>query len=188
MCIDLLTNPTVIGAIIGAILGAIASATFAIITSWYKFRKRKKGAKALIQSEINYIVNALEKFHDKYLKDEIILDENIMNQELFNFYNIMSNFPIWTDRNWINLITFIPSIFKPKEIDKINHFYAKCEETTDNAKALSEKTPYDQKFIDGKLESEIPTDLNIINSHRNMFRKDLNDLIKLGNEVKEIFK
>ena len=98
MCIDLLTNPTVIGAIIGAILGAVASATFAIITSWYKFRKRKKGAKTLIQSEINYIVNALEKFHDKYLKDEIIPDDDIMNQELFNFYNIMSNFPIWTDR------------------------------------------------------------------------------------------
>ena len=45
MCIDLLTNPTVIGAIIGAILGAVASATFAIITSWYKFRKRKKRSK-----------------------------------------------------------------------------------------------------------------------------------------------
>lgn len=126
MCIDLLTNPTVIGDIIGALLGAIASAAFAIVTSWYKFRKRKKGAKALIHSEINYIVNALEEFYDKYLKDEIILDdENKMNQELFNFYNMMPNFPIWTDRNWINLITFIPSIFKPDEIDKINNFYAK---------------------------------------------------------------
>ena len=49
MYIELLTNPTVIGAIIGAIVGAIASAIFALVTSWYKFNKRKKGAKALIK-------------------------------------------------------------------------------------------------------------------------------------------
>lgn len=29
--------------------------------------------------------------------------------------------------------------------------------------------------------------LNDINSHRNMFRKDLNELIEMGKEVKEIF-
>lgn len=34
---------------------------------------------------------------------------------------------------------------------------------------------------------EIPMPLNDINSHRNMFRKDLNELIEMGNEVKEIF-
>ena len=59
MCIELLTNPTVIGAIIGAIVGAIASATFALVTSQYKFNKRKKGAKALIKSELDYIINSL---------------------------------------------------------------------------------------------------------------------------------
>ena len=40
MCIDLLTNP----AVIGGLVGAIASAVFALVTSWYKFNKRKKGA------------------------------------------------------------------------------------------------------------------------------------------------
>ena len=34
MYIELLTNPTVIGAIIGAIVGAIASAIFALVTLW----------------------------------------------------------------------------------------------------------------------------------------------------------
>jgi len=38
MCIDLLTNP----AVIGGLVGAIASAVFALVTSWYKFNKRKK--------------------------------------------------------------------------------------------------------------------------------------------------
>ena len=44
MCIDLLTNP----AVIGGLVGAIASAVFALVTSWYKFNKRKKGALSLI--------------------------------------------------------------------------------------------------------------------------------------------
>ena len=49
MCIDLLTNP----AVIGGLVGAIASAVFALVTSWYKFNKRKKGRTlSLIQSEI----------------------------------------------------------------------------------------------------------------------------------------
>ena len=76
MCIELLSNPTVIGAIIGAIVGAIASATFAIVTSWYKFNKRKKGAKALIKSELNYIIDSLEEFREKYVKEEIIIGNN----------------------------------------------------------------------------------------------------------------
>ena len=47
MCIDLLTNPTAVGAIIGAIVGAIASAIFGIVISRYKFDKRKKVQKHL---------------------------------------------------------------------------------------------------------------------------------------------
>ena len=89
--------------------------------------------------------------------------------------------------NWINLINFIPSIFKEEEINKINNFYAKCDEVSDAAKALSEKTPYNTIYLDGKPMHEIPMPLNDINSHRNMFRKDLNELIEMGNEVKEIF-
>ncbi len=69
MCIEILYNPTVIGAIMGAIVGAIASAVFAIVTSWYKFNKRKKGAKALIKSEINYTLDAFEKFNGGYFSD-----------------------------------------------------------------------------------------------------------------------
>ena len=69
MCIDLLTNP----AVIGGLVGAIASAVFALVTSWYKFNKRKKGALSLIQSEIFYTIEVLKNFKDKYLKEEIIL-------------------------------------------------------------------------------------------------------------------
>ncbi|SDA57006.1 hypothetical protein [Methanobrevibacter millerae] len=188
MCIDLLNNPTVIGAIIGAIVGAIASAAFAIATSLYKFNKRKKGAKSLIKSETNHIIDALEKFKDKYLKNEIKLDDVDKSiNELFNFYNMMHNFPIWTDRNWINLINFIPSIFNEEEINKINQFYAKCEEMSDAANALADKEPFNELSIEGQPTRKIPMPLKDINSHRNMFRKDLNELIKMGNEVKLIF-
>lgn len=188
MYIELLTNPTVIGVIIGAIVGAIASAIFALVTSWYKFNKRKKGAKALIKSELNYIINSLEEFRDKHLKDEIIIDDDKqMNHEVFNFYNMMPNFPIWNNKNWINLITFIPSIFDEVEINKINQFYAKCEELTDNANALSEKEPFNELCIEGQPPLKIPMPLNDINSYRNMFRNDLNELIEIGKEARKIF-
>ena len=110
-----------------------------------------------------------------------------MDHDLFNFYNMMPNFPIWTNRNWINLITFIPSIFDEDEIDKINQFYAKCEEVTDNANALSDKEPFNELCIEGQPTRKLPMSLKVINSHRNMFRKDLNELIELGEEAKQIF-
>lgn len=188
MSIEILYNPAVIGAIIGAIVGAVASASFAIITSQYKFNKRKKGALALIKSETTYIVDALEEFRNKFLNEEIKIKENEMDWEVFNFYNKMANYPIWSNINWINLISFIPSIFNEEEINKINYFYLKCEEVTDNAKALADKEPYDEYCIEGEQPKKIPRDLNVINSHRNMFRNDLNELIQLGIEVKRIFK
>ncbi len=40
---------------------------------------------------------------------------------------MMSVFPIWTNRNWINLIEYILNIFNKNEINKINNFYVKCE-------------------------------------------------------------
>lgn len=183
MFIEILSNLTVVGAIIGAIVGAVASASFAIITSQYKFNKQKKGALSLIKSEAIYIVDALEEFRDKYLKEE-----KNENQELNNFYNIMHNFPIWTNKNWINLISFIPSILKEEEINKINQFYLKCEKVTDNAKALASTEPFYEMYNGSKLEKIIPKDPDEINIHRNMFKKDLNELIELGNETKKIFK
>lgn len=187
MCINLLTNPSVIGAIIGAFVGAITSATFGIVISQYKFNKRKNGAKTLICSEINYMINALEEFRDTYVKEEITkVDDNLV--ELINFYNIMSNFPIWTNRNWINLISFIPSIFEEEEIDKINQFYTKCEELTDVANALAdEKPPNIGGYLRGEIDADKLTSFKTVNNHRNMFRNDLNELIKLGENIEKIF-
>ena len=187
MFTEILTNPTIIGSIIGAIVGAIASATFALIISRYKFNKRKNGANALIKSEINHILDVLEKFKEKYLKEEIKIEKNKRYPEVFNFYNMMPNFPIWTNQNWINLINFIPSIFKEEEINKITNFYAKCEEITDAAKTLADKEPYNKISIGGQPTGKIPMPSKDINNDRNMFRKDLNELIEMGNEVKEIF-
>ena len=187
MTIEILYNPAVIGAIIGAIVGAITSAILALIISQFKFNKRKNGAKALIKSEINYIVNDLDKFRGKYLKEEIKdVDKNI--SLLFNFYNALSNFPIWTNRNWINLISFIPSIFKGAEIDKINQFYAKCDELTNVVNALADKEPPNLgAYMNGEIEAKELPSFKTINDDRTIFRNDLNELIKLGEEIKLIF-
>ena len=54
----------------------------------------------------------------------------------------MSNFPIWTNVNWISLITFIPSIFEEKEMNEINQYYARYKELSDVAKTLvNEESP-----------------------------------------------
>ncbi len=186
MYIELLTNPTIIGSIIGAFVGAISSATFAIIISKYKFDKRKDGAKALIKSEINYIIDVLEIFKDNYLKDEI-KEENKHYPEVSDFFNNLNTFPIITNQNWINLINFIPSIFEEDEINRINNFYIKCEEITDNVKTLKNKKYYNEIYFNGK-----PTRMHIFsneeNSDRNMFKNKLEYLINLGEEVLKIFK
>ena len=149
MYIELLTNPTIIGSIIELLL-VISSATFAIIISKYKISdKRKDGAKALIKSEINYIIDVLEIFKDNYLKDEI-KEENKHYPEVSDFFNNLNTFPIITNQNWINLINFIPSIFEEDEINRINNFYIKCEEITDNVKTLKNKKYYNEIYFNGK--------------------------------------
>ena len=59
MAIEILYNPTIIGAIIGAIVGAIASAVFAIITEWKKFSKEKKAPKHLYSLKFLILLNYL---------------------------------------------------------------------------------------------------------------------------------
>lgn len=189
MFIELLSEPTVIGAIIGAFVGAVASATFAIITEWWKFSKRKKGAYALIQSEIFYNITKLTDFRDNYVKEEFISGElDKHSGELSNFYNILGNFPLLTSENWINLINFIPSAFNKEEINKINYFYNKCYEISDIAKTLSETIPYTKLQVDGMRTTKIHWPLRTINDDRNMFRTDLNELITIGGDVKKIFR
>lgn len=186
MCIDLLTNPTVIGAIIGAIVGATTSTIFAMTISRYKFNKRKNGAKALIKSEINYMINTFEKFKDENIRDKIILDnESERNNEVFYFYDTISDFPRWNNRNWINLFAYIPIIFSTEEINKINQFYAKCEEVTDNAKSLSKKNNFITWSSPGEEPNYAPLPQETINEDRNKFLDDLNQLIEFANEVKK---
>ena len=191
MCVEIFNNPAVIGAIIGAIVGAIASAVFAIITEWKKFSKQKKGAEALIQSEISYSVELLEQFRNDYLMDEIVIeDKNIKYKELNDFYDVMGEFPLLTNRNWLNLISFIPSIFNQEDITKINTFYADCDKIMTVANDFSKKSKYATWEVYGEEPMRLPKVLvhpKIINDDRNMFRKELNVLIKKGKEIKQIF-
>lgn len=189
MFINLLNYSTIIGTIIGAFIGAFTSWVLATVTENKKFNKRKKGAYALIRSEINNIVGNLKEFRDKTVKEEIKSEEESeKTKELYKFYSMMSNFPIWTNRNWINLIAFIPSIFEEWEINKINQFYAKCDELNNVAKTLSNKELVTiGDYFSDKVEANELTPLKTINNHRSKFRNDLNELIKLGEEIKQIF-
>lgn len=200
MSIEILYNPAVLGAIIGALVGALASAIYALIISEYKFNKQKKGVKALLKSEINNIITNLKEFDEKYLKAEIN-DIDVNRELLMDFYYMMSNFPIWNKTNWINLLDFIPSIFKEEEINKINQFYTNCEEVTDVANSLAKKEPYNKVVIKNyqawhnkesseryREEFEVPKDLEYINADRNIFKQKLSELIEIGKEIEKIFK
>lgn len=191
MFIELLSEPAVIGAIIGAFVGAVASAAFAIITEKRKFSKQKKGAYALIRSEISYSFELLEKFRDNYLNVEIVIDDkNKKYRELYDFYDVMNEFPILTNRNWLKLISFIPNIFSQEDITIINAFYANCDKIMNVANDFSKKTKYATWEVYGEEPMRIPKVLvqpKSINDDRNMFRKELNELIKHGENVKQIF-
>ena len=184
---ELFSNPTIIGAIIGALVGAIASATFAIIYEHVRFNKKKKGAYALIQSEINYMNDSLKDFWNKYLKERNNEGENTI--QLIKFYSNLSNFPIWTNINWISQITFIPSIFEDEEINKINQFYTKYKELSNVAKSLvNEEPPNMEGYIKGEIETnELESSFRTAKKHWNNFRKDSIELIHLGEDIKKIF-
>lgn len=184
MTIELLSNPTVIGAIIGAFVGAVASAVFAIITEWWKFSKRKKGAYALIISEIDLISTSLINYRENFLKNEIKLteDENIINH-LYDFYNDLENFPKIKEKNWTNLISFIPSIFNKSEIKHIVKFYTEYSVLLEDAKSLSKKLTVYEVKLDGKPDFYIAEDANTINDDRTTFRNQLNKTITDGNDI-----
>ena len=173
---ELLTNPNVIGTIMGAIIGAVTSTVFALVISQYKFNKRKKGAKALLKSELNYIIYSLEEFRDKHLKGDELIGYGGINKA-YNFYDTMSYYPKLNNKNWINLITFIPSIFDEEKINIINQFYAKYEELSDTAKVFSDKLSH----FNDTARKNLSHDKIIM--QRNGFKNDLDELIILGNKI-----
>lgn len=184
-------NSTIIGSIIGAIIGSLATWIFTYLTDYYNHNRKKEGAYAIILSEASYSVELLENFKNKHLKNEILIEnEDEINQELYNFYEKMKDFPMLSNKNWIELISFIPDLFDKEEIDEINTFYRKCYELSDSANALSQKEPFDYsvEISNGnkKINSCSFTSPQIINKQRNNFRNDLDDLIKLGNNIKKL--
>lgn len=183
MLLNILNNEV----IVGALIGSISSTIFGIVTERYKFNKQKNGALMLIKSELYENINSLNLFKEKNLKEEIlIIDESTNNIEITNFYNKMINFPNLNNENWIKLISFIPNIFKPEDIEKINLFYRKCRELSENAKFLFEKSkPKSVTF--GDYEIPVNHNLEIINSHRNIFRNEVEEIILMGENIKEIF-
>ena len=122
---------------------------------------------------------------------EIVIEDKKKNyKSLYDFYEVIGNFPILTNRNWLKLISFIPSIFNQSEITKINIFYAKCDKIMDIADDFSKKSNYATWEVYGEEPMTLPKvliDPKSINDDRNMFRKELIELIKNGEEVKQIF-
>ena len=184
MCIELLTIPTVIGTISGALIGAFSSWVLATKTEQYKFNKQKEGAYALIISEIDMITTSLINYRENFLKNEIkpTEDENIINH-LFDFNNDLENFPKIKEKNWTNLISFIPSIFNKSEIKHIVKFYTEYSVLLEDAKSLSKKLTMYEVKLNGKHDFYMPEDANTINNDRTNFRNQLNKTITDGNDI-----
>lgn len=149
--------------------------------------KAQKGVLTLIKSEIYENLNSIILFKEKYLKYEFSIyeiDEN--SKEIINFYNQMIHFPNLNNYYWKNSINFTTLIFKHEDIEKIDIFYNKCNELSRNAEFLFESSePEDLKF--GKYKIPYNPNPNIINNHRNEFRAEINEVIKMGDEIKKIF-
>ena len=62
-----LVNPGVISAIIGALIGSISAWTLSYFTEERKFNRKKKGAYALLKSEIEINVSNLKRYKKNYL-------------------------------------------------------------------------------------------------------------------------
>lgn len=101
----------------------------------------------------------------------------VVANKVYNFYSIMSYYPKLNNTNWINLITFIPSIFDEEKINKINQFYIKYEELSDTAKVFHGNL----LIFDATHIANLP--FKNIEMHRKCFKNNLDELIILGNKI-----
>lgn len=110
-------NPAIIPAIIGALIGSIAAWTLSYFTEEKKFNRKKKGAYALLKSEIEINVSNLNRYKKNYLmKNTKELYNNGNLNDINEFYCYLSKFPVLNHNNWDNLINFIPYIFDEDQI------------------------------------------------------------------------
>lgn len=102
-----LVNPGVISAIIGALIGSISAWTLSYFTEERKFNRKKKGAYALLKSEIEINVSNLKRYKKNYLiKNTKELYNNGNLNDINEFYYYLSKFPVLNHNNWDNLINF----------------------------------------------------------------------------------
>lgn len=192
MVLEIFNNRMAFATIIAALLGAILAWLLAFFTEHYRFYKKKKGAYALLKSEIYLYVESLKDYEEYYLKNEINdINDKKYHEELENFYINLKSFPKYDNKKWDQLTTFIPSIFNQDQIIQISKFYQKYDKINRTSISLSNKIAkpkiYAEKY-DGtkRFMGYDKVNFDEINNERAYFKNELIGLIKEGESILSI--
>lgn len=189
MVLEIFNNPMAFATIIAALLGAFLAWLLSFFTEHYRFYKKKKGAYALLKSEICLYVESLKDYEKYFLKNEINdTNDKKYHEELENFYINLKSFPKYDNKKWDQLTTFIPSIFNQPQIIQISKFYQKYDQINRTSISLSNKIakpkiyvkyPYETKKFMGYEK----VNYNEINKERTYFKNELTQLIEDGESI-----
>lgn len=192
MFLEILNNPMVFATIIAAFIGAFVAWILTLFTESYRFDKKKKGAYALLKSEIFLYVESLKKYEEKYLKNDINnANDEKYHEELENFYKNLKFFPKYENKKWDKLTTFIPSVMNQHQIIQISKFYQEYDKINRISISLSNKIAKPEIYVkwpDGtsRFMGYDKVNYDEINSDRTYFKKELISLIKNGESILSI--
>lgn len=184
-----LANPGVISAIIGALIGSISAWTLSYFTEERKFNRKKKGAYALLKSEIEIIVSNLKRYKKNYLiKNTKELYNNGNLNDINEFYYYLSKFPVLNHNNWDNLINFIPYIFDENQIKQIIQFNVKLEQLNKQSKKLAERGMPQIKYSGFYLYELDEVDYDVTLGTYSFFEININIVLNEGKNILNSFK
>lgn len=184
-----LVNPGVISAIIGALIGSISAWTLSYFTEERKFNRKKKGAYALLKSEIEINVSNLKRYKKNYLiKNTKELYNNGNLNDINEFYYYLSKFPVLNHNNWDNLINFIPYIFDENQIKQIIQFNVKLEQLNKQSKKLAERGMPQIKYSGFYLYELDEVDYEVTLGTYSFFEININIVLNEGKNILNSFK
>lgn len=186
MCLEIFNNPMIFATILGTFIAWV----LAFVTEHYRFNKKKKGAYALLKSEIFLYVESLKDYSENYLKNNINdpSDEKY-HDELEKFYMNLKFFPKYENKKWDKLTTFIPSILNQEQIIQISKFYQKYDKICTTSISLSNKIAKPKRYIEDYYNGTkrpfgyFPANYYEINNERTYIKNEIMGLIKEGESI-----
>ena len=189
MCFEMFNNPMVFATIIAAILGAFIAWVLALFTENYRFNKKKRGAYALLKSEIFLYIDSLKDYEENYLRNDINnANDEKYKKELENFYKNLKFFPKYENEKWDKLTSFIPSIMNQNQIIQISKFYQKYDKIYMVSINLSNKIAKPKIYLEypdetKKVMGYEKVKYNEINNERIYFKNEVRQLIEDGESI-----